>query len=216
MRTALLADSSSANDSSFLTNSVPASSPFTASIAMTHANARALGLAAGTNGVDTSGFTCFGINGTTCFDAVITVSSAQFNAGHFWFRTVFGGGPQGGLQYDFFSIVYHETDEVLGATSLCCGQNPGLFKYQIWPATTAMERGATAMARMSVAQPLAPLTLVFLWMGARLLLYSTTMPTTAGMRVISLPIAHTCRMLRLVRGQYWCITILQWSSFFSI
>jgi hypothetical protein len=127
VRNALNADRTSANDTTFFNNDVPASNPFaTGNVALTHANSRALGLAAGNNGVTAAGGNCTGINGTTCFDSVITLSDAARIANHFWYRSL-SGGAQGANQYDFFSVVFHETDEVLGTMSLCCGEIAGFF-----------------------------------------------------------------------------------------
>jgi hypothetical protein len=126
-RNALNADRTSAADTTFFNSDVPVASPFgTENIAMTHANARALGLAAGSNGVTPAGGGCSGINGTTCFDSIITISDAVRVSNGLWYRTL-SGGAQGGSQYDFFTVVFHESDEVLDTISLCCGQITGFY-----------------------------------------------------------------------------------------
>jgi PEP-CTERM motif len=65
---------------------------------------------------------CAGLNfnGTSsgCYDGIILVNGSSSDL---WFRT----GAQTGSQYDFFSIVEHETDEVLG-TSSCLANGTGL------------------------------------------------------------------------------------------
>jgi hypothetical protein len=65
---------------------------------------------------------CAGLNfnGTSsgCYDGIILVNGSSSDL---WFRT----GTQTGSQYDFFSIVEHETDEVLG-TSSCLANGTGL------------------------------------------------------------------------------------------
>src|SRR5262249_28864462 len=125
-RNALNADRTSADDTTFYNSDVPVSDPFSVAggVAMTHANSRALGLAAGNNGVTPAGGSCTGINGTTCFDSIITISDSVRLAGQLWYRTLSGGG-QASNQYDFFTVVFHESDEVLGTLSACCGQISG-------------------------------------------------------------------------------------------
>jgi PEP-CTERM motif len=102
----------------------PPSPPFPGfgSMELTNANERALGLTAnsGMNSAGTTGCTVSLVSDNGCYDAVVTISSAQNAAGNLWFRT----GTQGSNQYDFFSVVEHETDEVLG-TSSCLGTSSG-------------------------------------------------------------------------------------------
>jgi hypothetical protein len=78
------------------------------------------------------------LNGTVCtlttincFNGVISVVtpaglSSETGGQGLWFRDVTGtaGGPQPGNDYDYFSVVEHETDEILG-TSSCSGITSG-------------------------------------------------------------------------------------------
>jgi uncharacterized protein (TIGR03437 family) len=126
-RSALIASESSANDMTAVTNSVPPANPFGSDVvALTDANARALGYSAapGLSGADNS----------CCYDGIITISSAMESSGGLYFRT----GSIGPGQYDFYSVVEHETDEVLGTASCAFGCNFGstvafspvdLFRY---------------------------------------------------------------------------------------
>jgi PEP-CTERM motif len=144
-QTALNADKTSADDltANGVGGSVPAANPFpTQNVVLTHANARALGLTAGTNGVCQAGVNGCAASGnctisvanygTSCFDSVITIS----NTASLWYRSL-SSGSQTGSQYDFFSVVEHESDEVLGTISSCCGEIGGgaffapvdLFRY---------------------------------------------------------------------------------------
>ena len=65
---------------------------------------------------------CAGLNydglSSGCYDGIILVNGSSSDL---WFRT----GTQTGSQYDFYSIVEHETDEVLG-TSSCLANGTGL------------------------------------------------------------------------------------------
>ena len=47
-----------------------------------------------------------------CFDAVLWVND-QGSTGNLWLRS----GTEGSSQYDFYSVVEHETDEILGTAS---------------------------------------------------------------------------------------------------
>jgi hypothetical protein len=84
----------------------------------------------GTNlgGSTAPGFSaCSGINPTGassgCYDGIVLVNGTSSSL---WLRT---GGAQGASQYDFYSVVEHETDEVLG-TSSCLGNGTGLDACQ--------------------------------------------------------------------------------------
>ena len=65
---------------------------------------------------------CAGLNydglSSGCYDGIILVNGSSSNL---WFRT----GTQANGQYDFYSVVEHETDEVLG-TSSCLANGTGL------------------------------------------------------------------------------------------
>lgn len=76
-----------------------------------------------------NGTTCI-LSSSNCYNGVISVVtpaglSAEDGQG-LWFRDVAGtaSGPQPGSSYDFFSVVQHETDELLGTAS-CSVVNPG-------------------------------------------------------------------------------------------
>src|SRR6202000_85510 len=71
------------------------------------------GLSSPIFGVTTSGGTCKLIGPSACYDGLITVSSVA----PLFFRT----GTILRTQYDFYSLVEHETDEILGTSS--CGFN---------------------------------------------------------------------------------------------
>ena len=109
-RGALLASESSANDATAITDSVPATSPFGSdSVAITTATARALGFS--TSPAIT------GNDGSCCYDGMITISSSMRSSGDLYYRngTITSG------QYDFYTVVQHETDEVLGTASCVFG-----------------------------------------------------------------------------------------------
>jgi uncharacterized protein (TIGR03437 family) len=109
-RSALVASESNTNDVTAVTNSVPTTNPFGSDVvAVTNANARALGFLAapGLTGDDNS----------CCYDGIITVSSSFESSGGLYFRN----GSIGSGQYDFYTVVEHETDEVLGTASCAFG-----------------------------------------------------------------------------------------------
>jgi hypothetical protein len=91
-------------------------------VTVTAALAQALNLAsvAQVPGVTSSGAECtLGTNG--CYDAVVTLATPTIVAGYgqsYFYRN----GTQAANAYDLFSIVEHETDEVLG-TSSCIDTN---------------------------------------------------------------------------------------------
>jgi hypothetical protein len=89
-----------------------------------------------------------------CYDGVLWVNGGP---GNLWLRT----GMQGAGQYDFYSIVEHETDEILGTSSClqnstgldCLGQTPGpnstvaagdLFRYVCGSTTRSFVDTGTA------------------------------------------------------------------------
>ena len=134
-RIALLATATSANDNTAYVASVPAANPFpTRRVAVTNANLRVLG-GSPTGGLDSAGAGCNVATDANCFDSIITISSAQLAGGNLWFRT---GPPITASQYDYFSVVQHETDEVLGTSSQAFGfvfggndhiSPPDMFRY---------------------------------------------------------------------------------------
>ena len=109
---ALVASASSANDFAAIAGSVPQTNPFgTDSVQTTNANLRALGFGVAF-GLTTSGNSC-NLGNANCYDGVITISNSFLASGDLYFRT----GTIAWNQYDFYSVVEHETDEVLGTSS---------------------------------------------------------------------------------------------------
>ncbi len=117
-------------------NSVDSAAYGSLQVEMTSPLARALNVS-GPFGFTSGGGTCFSPGSSTCFDGIITVT----NSATLFFRS--GQQPSG--SYDFYSIVEHETDEVLGtkscistvgSLSTSCVGNPhivgavDLFRYQ--------------------------------------------------------------------------------------
>jgi hypothetical protein len=124
-RNALQADQSSAVDILSFSSNVPPVNPLgvNASVNLTNANARALGFSP-TTGLMADAVTACTLGADGCYDGVITVSASLQSAGGFFFRS----GPITPSQYDFFSIVEHETDEILGTPSCAFGcPNNGIF-----------------------------------------------------------------------------------------
>jgi hypothetical protein len=120
LRDALFADATSANDATAITH-LPSSEPSEFNgrgVLLSNANMRALNLgtpALGVNGANTA--TCSSPGTPDCYDGIITISDSLPSNGHFTFRGLSSsGGPT-----DFFSIVEHETDEVLGTRSCVTG-----------------------------------------------------------------------------------------------
>jgi hypothetical protein len=133
-RSALQSHLSSANDTTAFNSSVPSTNPINsaASVYVTLANMRALGLTP-FGGITSAGVGCTG--GTAgCYDGLITMSSTIQTAGNFYFRS----GSIGLSQYDFFTTVEHETDEIIGTSSCAyssfCGSShiapADLYRYQ--------------------------------------------------------------------------------------
>jgi len=134
-RNALIATETSANDMTAINDSVPATEPTifgSDSVVVTNASLRALG-GTPTGGLTSAGAFCT-IGTAGCYDSIITISSGEQAAGNLYFRT----GTIGSNQYDFYSVVEHETDEVLGTSSCAwgCAFNsanyiapPDLFRY---------------------------------------------------------------------------------------
>lgn len=92
-----------------------------ADMTLTNANVRALpGLGiTPADGFDKNGNACLLVN-AGCYDGVITISQAKNTGNQLWFRQ----GAQGANQFDFYAVVEHETDEVLGSGS-CAFDNNG-------------------------------------------------------------------------------------------
>lgn len=110
-RTALMAKASNANDTTAYTESLPASNPYGSDlVGIAGALTRALGLTPGSqSGLETDGTTTCTLGTTGCYDGIATLS----NTAPYYFRI----GEISVSQYDFFTVVQHETDEILGTPS---------------------------------------------------------------------------------------------------
>lgn len=91
---------------------------------ITTALAAALGVGSGTVGVTPGGSSCFTLGSGNCYDGIVTITTpANLSAetggtqGLYWDQA---GGTIPGNDYDFYAVVQHEVDEVLG-TSSCVG-----------------------------------------------------------------------------------------------
>ena len=115
-RTALIATQSSADDAMAISDSVPAANPFgTDQVATTNPNTRVLGFTP-TGGLTPAGAGC-SLGAAGCYDGIITISSSVLSSGGLYFRN----GSITSNQYDFYTVVEHETDEVLGTSSFGFG-----------------------------------------------------------------------------------------------
>jgi hypothetical protein len=134
-RSSLGADQTDSNDATAFSSSVPLTNPINSTylVWLTNANARALGISVSW-GLKTDGSTFCTIGTQDCYDGIITVSSLQQTQGHLFFRT----GTITSTQYDFYTVVEHETDEILGTASCAfpiCNSSPegihpaDLFRY---------------------------------------------------------------------------------------
>src|SRR6185369_11206503 len=88
---------------------------------------RALGFTP-TVGAHPDGTSCQ-LTASDCYDGIITISSAMQAAGTLYYR----GGSIAFNQYDFFTVVEHETDEILGTRS-CVSQCSSNGSTRIAPA----------------------------------------------------------------------------------
>ncbi|MSV35008.1 MAG: hypothetical protein EXQ47_05340 [Bryobacterales bacterium] len=116
-RAALERRLTSANDIKAFTSSVTPTNPYGSSyrVGLQSAVAGALGLTQ--FGTKPDGNLCT-IGTSECYDGIITISSAMQSAGRLYYRT---GGTIGLSQFDFYSVVEHEVDEVLGTISCAFG-----------------------------------------------------------------------------------------------
>ncbi len=120
-RNALIAHSSGDVIDTAAIASLPTTEPAifnSGSVVVSTALGTALGFSSLT-GITSSGGSC-SFPGAGCYNAVITVTTqANLTASQpgqtLYFRQQ--GGTQGPLAYDFYTVVQHETDEVLGTTS---------------------------------------------------------------------------------------------------
>ena len=113
-RNALAASAADSNDLTALSSSAPPTNPYGNSLVdVNNALQRALGLGSPNSGVDPNLGICNMLTSAQCYDGVIVVS----NNTPLYFRE----GPISAQQYDFYSVVEHETDEVLGTASCAFG-----------------------------------------------------------------------------------------------
>lgn len=113
---------------------VPASEPAifgSSEVDVTSALAAALGITnashgggspSGIAGVTATGATCIGVGSGGCYNGLIQVNDptdlfSQTGGQGYTYRTLGGSTNGTTLNYDFFSIVEHETDEILGTAS---------------------------------------------------------------------------------------------------
>jgi uncharacterized repeat protein (TIGR01451 family) len=109
----LAAAAADANDNTAITVSVPSVNPYQDTlVGLVTALQRALGMTPST-GLETDGRTFCSLGTAGCYDGVITVSNAE----PLYFRI----GSILSNQYDFFTVVEHETDEILGTASCAFG-----------------------------------------------------------------------------------------------
>jgi hypothetical protein len=97
------------------------------SVMLTSALDAALGLSGGI-GVDLSLSSCSLAN-SGCYNGIVTLSSSQ----PYYYRV----GQQSGSQYDIYSVVEHETNEVLG-TSSCITNSGGSAVDASWCSSTGV------------------------------------------------------------------------------
>ena len=129
-RAALERSVTSANDVTALASSVTVANPIdsTASVLVTSSLARIFGFTAYGSKADGSDCT---LGTTGCYDGLVTISSAMQTAGKLYFRN----GSIASNQYDFYTVVQHETDEILGTSSCAISCDSGyiaaadLFRY---------------------------------------------------------------------------------------
>jgi uncharacterized protein (TIGR03437 family) len=130
-RNALIASATSSNDRTAV-GTLPNSNPLgTRQALLTNANARVLGFTPQA-GLKPDGTSCF-LSAVGCYDGIVTLSTSLNSGGQFYFRT---GPAIASSQYDFFSSIEHEVDEVLGTSSCafdCANFSrfhpPDLFRY---------------------------------------------------------------------------------------
>lgn len=128
-RNALQSTLASANDLLAFSASVPVTNPIdsTYTVEVTIPLLRVLGFTPPV-GAHPDGTSCQ-LTASDCYDGIITISSAMQAAGNLYYRS----GSITPTQYDFFSVVEHETDEILGTRS-CVSQCSSNGSTRIAPA----------------------------------------------------------------------------------
>ena len=128
-RNALQSTLAGANDLLAFSASVPATNPIdsTYSVQLTNPLFQALGFTP-IFGAHPDKTSCQ-LPASDCYDGIITISSTMQAAGKLYYRN----GSIAFNQYDFFSVVEHETDEVLG-TGSCVGKCSSNGSTRIAPA----------------------------------------------------------------------------------
>jgi hypothetical protein len=96
-------------------------------VIITSALAVALGVSGPLGGVTKTGAGCT-LGTSNCYNGVITIASPASLGGQglYWNQT---GGTQPGNAYDFYSVVEHETDEILGTASCIDTQTTPLSDF---------------------------------------------------------------------------------------
>lgn len=152
-RAALIAHSSGDAVDVAALASLPATEPGIYSggdVELTSALANALGFGSGAGTTSSLGF-CLNPGSSGCYDGVVTLATPSIVAGY-GEGYYYGTGLQPANDYNIYSIVEHETDEILGTascisttgaslTDYCGGSDPSavdLFRYQS-PATRVLE-----------------------------------------------------------------------------
>ena len=87
-------------------------------VGITDALATALGATSGLTGINSSGGPC-SFPSAGCYNAIVTVTNSASTP--LYYDNL--GGTEGSNAYDFYSVVEHETNEVLG-TSSCINTQP--------------------------------------------------------------------------------------------
>jgi hypothetical protein len=131
------------------TNGDPLGSQSDSEVDISPALANALGITdngANTAGLEADGATTCILGASGCYNGVVTIS----NGGGFYFPSSPGAAPPSAPPYlvDFYSVVEHETDEVLGTVS-CIGTSGGEPYDQCNPGYT--DSSAVDLFRYSAA-----------------------------------------------------------------
>ena len=96
-------------------------------VEVTSALEDALGLGAGAGTTPSIGY-CNNPGSSGCYDGVITLALPSIVAGYGQ-GYYYGSGPQPANDYNLYSVVEHETDEILGTASCISTQGAGLTDY---------------------------------------------------------------------------------------